>query len=181
VVGPSGAGKSSLLATVLGFLRPERGHAVVPARVAWAPQEPQLVSTTVAENLRLADPHASDERLRQALTTACLGELDLDVVLGDAGRGLSGGQAHRVALARAVLAAADADVVLLDEPTAHLDRATADAVLANLRTELAGRTVLHVTHRPEEAADADLVVEVTDGRVRLVRGAGEVMRAGERT
>lgn len=181
VVGPSGSGKSSLLATVLGFLRPERGHVVVPERVAWAPQEPQLVSTTVAENLRLADPHASDERLRWALTTACLDELDLDVVLGDAGRGLSGGQAHRVALARALLAASNADLVLLDEPTAHLDRATAEAVLANLRAALAGRTVLHVTHRPEEAADADLVVEVVDGRVRLRSGAGDVMRAGERT
>ncbi|CAM2991389.1 thiol reductant ABC exporter subunit CydD [Saccharomonospora xinjiangensis] len=184
VVGPSGAGKSSLLATVLGFLRPERGEAVFPDRVAWAPQEPQLVSTTVAENLRLADPHASDARLREALRIACLADLPLDVVLGDAGRGLSGGQAHRVALARAVLAAQDADVVLLDEPTAHLDEATADAVLANLRTALDGRTVFHVTHRPEEAADADVVVEVTGGRVEVVRGtftgARTAMRAGER-
>ncbi|WP_433408837.1 thiol reductant ABC exporter subunit CydD [Saccharomonospora azurea] len=184
VVGPSGAGKSSLLAVVLGFLRPEHGRAVVPQRVAWAPQEPQLVSTTVAENLRLADPHADDDRLREALTTAGLGELGLDVVLGDAGRGLSGGQAHRVALARAVLAAADSDVVLLDEPTAHLDEQTARTVLANLRTALAGRTVLHVTHRPEEAAEADVVWEVADGRVRVHgvrRDIGPRMRAGDRT
>jgi ATP-binding cassette subfamily C protein CydCD len=181
VVGPSGAGKSSLLSTVVGFLRPERGHAVVPGKVAWAPQESQLVSTTVAENLRLADPHADDDRLREALSTVCLADLDLDVVLGDAGRGLSGGQAHRVALARAVLAASDADVVLLDEPTAHLDEQTARAVLTNLRAALAGRTVLHVTHRPEEAVDADVVWEVAEGRVRVRRAADARMRAGEHT
>ncbi|WP_081192918.1 thiol reductant ABC exporter subunit CydD [Saccharomonospora piscinae] len=180
VVGPSGAGKSTLLATVLGFLRPERGRAVVPERVAWAPQEPQLVSTTVAENLRLADPHADDRELAAALEIAAAGELGLDVVLGDAGRGLSGGQAHRVALARAVLAARTADVVLLDEPTAHLDAATARTVLANLRVALAGRTVIHVTHRREEAADADLVVEVRDGRVRALAAPQAPVGAGER-
>lgn len=180
VVGPSGSGKSSLLATLLGFLRPERGCAVVPERVAWAPQEPQLVSTTVAENLRLADPHADLARLEWALRTAGIAELDVDTVLGDAGSGLSGGQAHRVALARAVLAAQDADLVLLDEPTAHLDESTARTVLANLREALAGRTVVHVTHRPEEAADADLIVQVRDGRVRVLGDMREPTRAGER-
>src|SRR5690606_11387988 len=180
VVGPSGSGKSSLLATLLGFLRPERGCAVVPERVAWAPQEPQLVSTTVAENLRLADPHADLARLEWALRTAGIAGLDVDTVLGDAGSGLSGGQAHRVALARAVLAAQDADLVLLDEPTAHLDESTARTVLANLREALAGRTVVHVTHRPEEAADADLIVQVRDGRVRVLGDMREPTRAGER-
>lgn len=180
VVGPSGAGKSSLLATVLGFLRPEWGRAVVPERVAWAPQEPQLVSTTVAENLRLADPHADAERLERALSIAGIPELDTGTVLGNAGSGLSGGQAHRVALARAVLAAKEADVVLLDEPTAHLDEMTARTVLTNLRDALAGRTVIHVTHRPEEAADADLVVQVQSGRVRVLGDMREPTKAGER-
>ncbi len=153
---------------------------MVPERVAWAPQEPQLVSTIVAENLRLADPHADLARLEWALRTAGIAELDVDTVLGDAGSGLSGGQAHRVALARAVLAAQDADLVLLDEPTAHLDESTARTVLANLREALAGRTVLHVTHRPEEAADADLIVQVRDGRVRVLGDMREPTRAGER-
>ncbi|MCR3720254.1 MULTISPECIES: thiol reductant ABC exporter subunit CydD [Prauserella salsuginis group] len=165
VVGASGAGKSTLLAALLGFLRPVRGEADVPARAAWAPQDPQLVSTTVAENLRLADPHATDAELADALRTAHV-DLDLDTVLDSAGAGLSGGQAQRVALARALLAAPGADLVLLDEPTAHLDEPTADRVLADLRTALAGKTVVHVTHRPDDVAGADLVLEVADGRVR---------------
>lgn len=84
-------------------------------------------------------------------------------MLGSAGSGLSGGQAQRLALARALVA--PAGLVLLDEPTAHLDEATAREVRANLRDALAGRTVVQVTHHPEEAADADLVLEVRDGRV----------------
>ncbi|WP_216212746.1 thiol reductant ABC exporter subunit CydD [Amycolatopsis aidingensis] len=164
VVGPSGAGKSTLLATMVGLLQPERGHASLPATVAWAPQEPQLVSTTVAENLKLADPHATEAELAAALATAGLPDLPLDTVLGSAGAGLSGGQAQRVGLARALLAAKDADLVLLDEPTAHLDAAAADRLRANLRTALAGKTVIQVTHRPEEAAEADLVIQVDRGR-----------------
>ncbi|WP_167101652.1 thiol reductant ABC exporter subunit CydD [Amycolatopsis granulosa] len=165
VVGPSGAGKSTLLAALLGFLPAQRGRLTTAAAVAWAPQEPQLVSTTVAENLRLADPHADDDRLREALRLACL-ELPLDTVLDGAGSGLSGGQAQRLAVARALVGAPHADLVLLDEPTAHLDEPTARRLRANLRTALAGRTVVHVTHRAEEAAEADLVLEVRDGRVR---------------
>ncbi|MBK1784411.1 thiol reductant ABC exporter subunit CydD [Prauserella cavernicola] len=165
VVGPSGAGKSTLLATLLGFLAPEDGHASLPTRVAWAPQEPQLVSTTVAENLRLADPHATDERLTEALRIVGLPDLELRTVLSSAGAGLSGGQAQRLALARAVLAAGEADLVLLDEPTAHLDEPTARLVLANLDEALAGKTVVHVTHRPEEVRGADVVLEVGEGQI----------------
>lgn len=166
VVGPSGAGKSTMLAALLGFL--PGVHSRLPEGVAWAPQEPQLVSTTVAENLRLADPHATGAQLRAALGKAGLPDLGLETRLDSAGAGLSGGQAQRVALARALLAAADAELVLLDEPTAHLDQDTADTVLANIDSALAGKTVLHVTHRPEEAAGADVVLEVRDGRVTSV-------------
>lgn len=165
VVGPSGAGKSTLLAALLGQLDPERGQAEVPERVAWAPQDPQLVSTTVAENLRLADPHAGEEQLQAALDVAGIPELAPDVHLDSAGAGLSGGQAQRVALARAVLAAQHADLVLLDEPTAHLDEATAHAVLTNLRRTLRGKTVVHVTHRPADTLTADVVLEVRHGQV----------------
>ncbi|PXY31806.1 thiol reductant ABC exporter subunit CydD [Prauserella muralis] len=166
VVGASGAGKSTFVAALLGLLEPERGQATLPARVAWAPQEPYLVATTVAENVRLADPLATDEQVRDALHAAGLPGLDPATRLGSAGAGLSGGQAQRVALARALLAAPGADAVLLDEPTAHLDEATARRVLATLRDRLAGHTVVHVTHRPEEAAEAaDLVLHVAGGGI----------------
>jgi ATP-binding cassette subfamily C protein CydD/ATP-binding cassette subfamily C protein CydCD len=165
VVGASGAGKSTLVAALLGFLAPREGDVVVPERVAWAPQEPMLVSTTVAENLRLADPTATEAELRRVLELAELGDLDPSTMLDSAGAGLSGGQAQRVALARALLAAPAADLVLLDEPTAHLDEPTARALRTTLRTELAGRTVVHVTHTAEEARAADVVYEVRDGRV----------------
>ncbi|MFI5615419.1 thiol reductant ABC exporter subunit CydC [Amycolatopsis sp. NPDC051903] len=165
VVGPSGAGKSTLVAALLGFLAPRAGEVTAPGRVSWAPQEPMLVSTTVAENLRLADPKATDDDLRRALDLARLPGLDPATVLDSAGAGLSGGQAQRVALARALLAAPAADLVLLDEPTAHLDEPTARALRATLRTELAGRTVVHVTHNADEELDADVVLEVRGGRV----------------
>ncbi|GLY36573.1 hypothetical protein Amsp01_025970 [Amycolatopsis sp. NBRC 101858] len=165
VVGPSGAGKSTLVAALLGFLAPRRGVVSVPDGVAWAPQEPMLAGTTVAENLRLARPTATAEDLREALRQAGLAELDPATLLGSGGSGLSGGQAQRVALARALLGASSAGLVLLDEPTAHLDEPTAQVVRAHLRVALAGRTVVHVTHRAEEADGADLVLEVRDGRV----------------
>ncbi|MFI9381014.1 thiol reductant ABC exporter subunit CydD [Kutzneria sp. NPDC052558] len=168
VVGPSGAGKSTLMALLLGFLAPERGTAVAPSVVSWCPQEPMLVSTTVRENLRLGDPEASDERLREALRDAQLAAWTdrLDVVVGTGGAAVSGGEAQRLAMARALLRADQAGLVLLDEPTAHLDEPTARALLARLRTRLAGRTVVHVTHRLDEAAEADLVIEVNDGTIR---------------
>src|SRR5690606_24130165 len=170
IVGPSGAGKSTLLAALAGLLPGEGGTAALPGSVALAPQDPQLISASVAENLRLGDPAADEDQLVSALRTARLPELAdrLDLVLGSAGAGLSGGQARRLAIARALLAAlrpGGPRVVLLDEPTAHLDRPTATALFDNLRTLLAGHTVVHVTHRPEEAAHADVVLEVRDGRV----------------
>ncbi len=151
VVGPSGAGKSTLLALMSGLLPAERGTVHLP-RTAWVPQEPHLAATTLRENLRIADPAATDDQLRHALRQAELGtwadRLDDDPTTA------SGGEAQRVALARALLA--DADLLLLDEPTAHLDEPTARRVLANLR----GRTVVHVTHRPEEAESADAILEL---------------------
>lgn len=151
VVGPSGAGKSTLLALLAGLLEPERGTARLP-KTAWVPQEPHLVATTLRENLRIANPQATDEELRQALRRAEIptwqDRLDDDPTTA------SGGEAQRIALARALLA--DADLLLLDEPTAHLDATTAEKVLNSLQ----GRTIVHVTHRPEEAARADAILKL---------------------
>ncbi|MGW6930269.1 thiol reductant ABC exporter subunit CydD [Lentzea sp. NPDC054927] len=154
IVGPSGSGKSTLFALLLGFLQPERGIVELP-RATWCPQEPMLVSTTVRENLRMSGAH-DDEQLKDALRKACLPDwVDrLDTVIRP--DQVSGGEAQRLALARALLH--DADVVLLDEPTAHLDEPTARTLLEQLRRD--GRTILHITHRPDEAARADLVLDL---------------------
>ncbi|WP_326956360.1 thiol reductant ABC exporter subunit CydD [Amycolatopsis sp. NBC_01286] len=165
VVGVSGAGKSTLVAALLGFLSPSRGVVNVPDGVAWAPQQPMLAATTVGENLRLARPTATEDELREALHQAALDDVGPETVLGSGGSGLSGGQAQRVAVARALLGASSAGLVLLDEPTAHLDEPTARALREQLRVVLAGRTVVHVTHRADEAEHADVVLEVRDGRV----------------
>ncbi|KJK51133.1 ABC transporter ATPase [Lentzea aerocolonigenes] len=154
ILGPSGSGKSTLFALLLGFLQPERGIVELP-RATWCPQEPMLVSTTVRENLRMSGQH-DDEALKDALRKACLPDwVDrLDTVIRP--DQVSGGEAQRLALARALLH--DADVVLLDEPTAHLDEPTARKLLEQLRHD--GRTILHITHRPDEAARADLVLDL---------------------
>ncbi|MGW1680484.1 thiol reductant ABC exporter subunit CydD [Saccharopolyspora sp. NPDC002376] len=168
IVGPSGGGKSTLLALLLGFLNAECGEARVPQRIAWCPQEPQLVSTTVRENLRLAAPKASDDELVEILEIAGLPDWSdrLDTKVG--GTAMSGGEAQRLALARALLVR-DADLVLLDEPTAHLDVPTAEALLDRLAQELRGRTVVHVTHRWSEAERADVVLRVDNGELTVVR------------
>jgi thiol reductant ABC exporter CydD subunit/thiol reductant ABC exporter CydC subunit len=170
VVGPSGAGKSTLLALLLGFLPAERGTITLPAAVTWCPQEPQLVSTTVRENLRIADPEADDDALRAALTRAALPNWAdrLDTRLGATGASVSGGEGTRLALARALLHAKRGGLVLFDEPTAHLDADSAAVVLDTIGRGLHDHTVLHVTHDPAQVADADMVVEVRAGQV-LVR------------
>ncbi|HEY3503471.1 MAG TPA: thiol reductant ABC exporter subunit CydD [Actinocatenispora sp.] len=170
LTGPSGAGKSTLLAVLLGFATPERGRVLVngydlagldPDRwrrhVGWAAQQPYLFTGTVADNVRLGAPTAGDTAVAAAARDACL-DVPLDTPVGEHGAGLSAGQRRRVALARAYLR--DADVLLLDEPTAGLDPDTEARVLARLRTVAAGRIVLLVSHRPAALAAADTVVDL---------------------
>ncbi|WP_028639229.1 thiol reductant ABC exporter subunit CydD [Nocardioides sp. URHA0032] len=160
ITGPSGSGKSTLLAVLAGLLEPTGGTVRGPARdrIAWLPQRPVFVSGTVADNLRLAVPDASDDRLRAALAKVALG-VDLDTVLGEDGGTLSAGERARLALARVVLAGRP--YVLLDEPTAHLDAAT-ERVIAETVRELGGTSgVVVVAHRPALAAVADRVVELS--------------------
>ncbi|MFE6102997.1 thiol reductant ABC exporter subunit CydD [Streptomyces laurentii] len=178
LVGPSGAGKSTLLDVVLGFARPEEGGTVRVggadlasldleewrSRIAWVPQRPYLFVGTIAENVRLARPDASDEAVRQALRDAGADGFvaDLpegaDTPLGEDGAGLSAGQRQRLALARAFLA--DRPLLLLDEPTAALDGATEAGVVDAVRRLAVGRTVLLVVHRPALLAVADRVVRI---------------------
>lgn len=163
VTGPSGSGKSTLLAVLLGFLKPQSGKyqlASVKQRpadalqhVAWCPQEAHLFDSTLRSNLALArDPaqRPTDEELYEVLDTVGLTAWlkttpdGLDTRLGPSGHFISGGQRQRVAVARALLA--DAHVVLLDEPTAHLGADEAEALITDLQHALRNKIVIMVTH-----------------------------------
>ncbi|MFB0625751.1 thiol reductant ABC exporter subunit CydD [Streptomyces sp. AB3(2024)] len=180
LTGPSGAGKSTLLHVLLGFVTPTGGRVRIGdadlgalsleqwrERVAWVPQRPHLFAGTIAENVRLARPGASDEAVEAALRDAGAWEFvsalpgGARTPLGEGGVGLSAGQRQRLALARAFLA--DRPVLLLDEPTAALDGGTEAAVVEAVRRLAVGRTVLLVVHRPALLAVADRVVRVGEG------------------
>lgn len=163
LAGPSGAGKSSVIEILLGFVRPDSGRVtlngadiadLVPNALsgltAWVGQRPMLFAGTIRENIRFARPAATDaevaEAARQARVSDFAADLPagLDTVVGEGGHGLSGGQAQRVAIARAFLK--NAALLLLDEPTAHLDPATEQEVLESLRRLAIGRTVILASH-----------------------------------
>ncbi|WP_168221161.1 thiol reductant ABC exporter subunit CydD [Actinomadura sp. WMMA1423] len=182
LVGPSGAGKSTVLAVLLGFVRPDSGRVLVDwddladlspdawrERIAWVPQRPHLFAGSVAANIRLGRPDASDAEVREAARAA--GALEFvealpsgfETPLGDRGAGLSAGQRQRIALARAFLR--DAPLLLLDEPTSNLDSESEAAVLDAVRRLAASRTVILVAHRPALAAMADRIVPLAPALV----------------
>ncbi|WP_370961625.1 thiol reductant ABC exporter subunit CydD [Amycolatopsis sp. cg9] len=170
VTGPSGAGKSTLLDLLLGWRRPGSGRILVGdvdlatigrttwhRHLAWVPQQPHLVAGTVADNIRLGRPDATDAAVAAAAGTAAL-DVPLSTVVGELGAGLSTGQRRRVALARAVLL--DRPLILLDEPTEGVDAETEAAILARLPEVLAGRTAVIVSHHPAVLARCDRVVSL---------------------
>jgi ABC-type multidrug transport system fused ATPase/permease subunit len=181
LVGPSGAGKTTIVSLLLRFLDPERGRVLLAGRdvrdhrqedvrrlIAVAGQESHLFSATLADNLRVARPDADDVDVERALRRSQLWECviglpeGVDTLVGEDGRRLSGGQRQRVVLARALLS--DAPVLVLDEPTAHLDPQTAEALLPDTFAEAEGRTVLLITHRPEGLEHVDEIVRLSAGR-----------------
>lgn len=167
LVGPSGSGKSTLLEALAGWLAPEAGEVRVDAaRIALAPQRPWLFRGTLAENIRLGDPAAPAARVREAAAAAgVLAFADrlpegLETVVGEQGLGLSGGEARRVGLARALLHGPD--LLLLDEPTAFLDPHTEHRLLEALDTFASGRTVIVATHSAAVMAWADRVLDLRE-------------------
>lgn len=191
VVGPSGAGKTTLVNLVAGLVRPSGGQlwggavelttagpdawAQWRANLAWVPQRPGFLSGTVADNLRLGQPDASDGELWAVLEVACLAGVvaalpgGLDAPMAEHADSLSAGERQRLGLARA-LARRHAGVVLLDEPTAHLDAATEADVVARLATVLADRTLIVVTHRPRPLQLATRTVALGAGWLDGTRG-----------
>ncbi len=181
VVGANGSGKSTLLAVLARHLDPLEGTYAVDgtdvravdladlrARFAVVDDEPHIFASTLRENLRLARPDADDGAMAEALERAGLGAWwrgladGLDTRLGTDGRGVSGGERARLGLARALLSGRP--VILLDEPVAHLDHATAMAVLEDVMSSTAGRTVVMVSHRPEGLSGFDDVIDLTPDR-----------------
>lgn len=176
LAGPSGAGKSTLLHALAGFVTPSQGAVTVnglaPGKqpIGWMDQRPFLLFGTWADNLLLTAPDASDHDLHRAIDHAGLSNVlaqqpeGLATPLGEQGRGLSGGQARRLALSRIFLARVD--LVLLDEPTTGLDSESEQAVITGLK-QLAqdGHTLIMATHHPALMAAADRVVRLERGRL----------------
>ena len=177
VVGESGAGKTTIVELLLRFLDPDGGRVTLGGRdlreyrqedvrraIAVAGQDAHLFSTSIRDNVRLARPDATDDEVAEVLRRARI--LDwveslpdgLDTLAGEEGRELSGGQRQRIALARALLV--DAPVLVLDEPTSHLDPATAERLMEDVLDATAGRTVLLITHRTEGLGQMDEIVRL---------------------
>lgn len=161
IVGPSGAGKSTLLAGLLGFAESRGEHSISLARSAWVPQRPSLSAGTVAANIALGDGAPNTELVREALRQAAAETLDPDTMLGAGGSGLSGGQAQRVSVARALYRLArnpEVDTFILDEPSSALDGDTQQRLATELRSLAdGGVTVILVSHRDGLVQLADSV------------------------
>lgn len=171
VTGPSGAGKSTLLSVLLGFLPVAGGTVRLTGTAAWCPQEAHLFDSTIRGNLLLARPPGEkpgEDEMYKALADVGLDELveelphKLDTRVGPGGAFLSGGERQRLAMARTLLTGAG--VLLLDEPTAHLDAAAAREMMSTLRRGLKGVTVVLVTHNPEDIDPSDDRLELGVGK-----------------
>lgn len=176
LAGPSGGGKSTLLDALAGWLPAESGRLSMPQglRIGYAPQRPFLFQGSIADNLRMARPHASDVELRAAAGAAQVLRftdrlpLGLDTQIGERGFGLSGGEARRIALARVFLR--DPQLLLLDEPTAFLDSETEAALLAALSEFARGRTLVLATHSAMAMRMAGQVLWLPEGIIGTAEG-----------
>ena len=192
LVGESGSGKTTLARLLLGLARPEAGRILINgvdlaelngvawrARIAWVAQQPFIFSGSLRANLLLGCPAASDAEIRLALNAAAATDFvdqlpaGLDTLLGDRGAGLSGGELRRLALARAFLR--QADLIVLDEPTAGLDGTTEELVAAALQRLAINRTVLVISHRETTIRSAQQVAVMAAGKIVDVVTIGQFL------
>ena len=184
LIGPSGGGKTTMIRLLLGLIRPSEGRALLRTSsgqeiemnaalrrfFSYVPQGNTLLSGTIAENLRMVKPDATDKELEQALRSACAWDFvskmpeSIASTVGEHGHGLSEGQAQRIAIARALLR--DAPVLLLDEATSALDVATERIILRNLVQQYPHKTCIVTTHRPTVIGLCRRVYQVSDGALR---------------
>ena len=183
LVGPSGSGKSTVASLLLRFVEPIGGRISVGGldlahcradfwreQIAWVPQRPTIFRGTIADNIRLGDAGATERAVRDAAVLAGADRFiqalpfGYETLVGDGGRPLSAGESRRIALARAFVR--NAPLVILDEPTADLDRTSAAVVAESVERLRAGRMVLLIAHRPELVEHADRVVVLADGKGR---------------
>jgi len=182
LVGPSGAGKSTLVNLLLGFIQPSSGKIASSDRtqstaygslstgnIAWVPQKPHLFHDTIAANILLGNPGATHEQLEAAVKAAYLHDFitslpqGYETIIGEGGARLSGGQAQRLALARAFLK--DAPILILDEPTSNLDPETESLLEESTRQLMQGRTVIAIAHRLNTIFQADQIVVLEKGQI----------------
>jgi ATP-binding cassette subfamily B protein len=184
ILGSSGAGKSTMADLLVRYLDPDQGRILVDGQelrgvrlddlrkeVILVDQSPYLFNATIAENVSFAYPAATREEIERAGSAAGLDELMLRLPegyatkTGERGQALSVGERQRVALARALLR--KPSVLILDEPTSALDADTEKLIATNLRSEMAGRTLIVITHRPALAELADCIITITGGKATM--------------
>jgi ABC-type multidrug transport system fused ATPase/permease subunit len=193
LIGPSGAGKSTVLALLCRFHDPGAGTVrwegrdfrSIPlrelrGRLGLLEQDAPVLHGSIRDNLLIADPHAGDADLWRVLEQANIADeiasfpRQLDAPVLERGRGLSGGQRQRLALARAFLSRSQ--LILMDEPTAHLDRANEYDVMGNLRRARGQRSLLVVAHRLSTVTNADQILVLQHGRIQATGTHTELLR-----